>query len=146
MLGSDVVTGRSRIIFMEPIDHGRPAGPVSAPADVLIVEDDLIIALDLEETILRFGVRSSRTAMNVAQALEMIMQRTPDFALLDVGLRDETSLAVADRLAALGVPFAFLTGYGARAMPLPRFADRPKIEKPFAPPELEAVLRNWRAR
>ena len=130
---------------MEPIDGKPPASP-AFPNDVLIVEVDPIIALDLEETIRQFGVRRSRTATNVAEALEMIAARTPDFGLLDIGLRAETSLAIADRLADLGVPFAFLTGYGARAAPLPRFGDRPRIEKPFSPAELAVVLQNWRGR
>jgi len=129
---------------MEPIEDNPAAGPVSPPADVLIVEDDMIIALDLEEMVLHLGVKTARIAASVAEALEVIFQRTPEFALLDVGLRDETSLAVADRLDALGVPFAFLTGYGARAFPLPRFRDRPKIEKPFSRAALANALRNWR--
>ena len=115
------------------------------PHDVLIVEDDLIIALDLEEIIQRFGVKATRTASNVAQALELIAAATPQFALLDVGLRDETSLAIADRLDALAVPFAFLTGYSARAMPLPRFGERPKLSKPFAAVDVEALLKNWKS-
>jgi len=130
---------------MEPIEGNPTAEPTSPPADVLIVEDDMIIALDLEETILQLGVKTSRTAANVAEALALIAQRTPDFALLDIGLRGGTSLPVADRLAALEVPFAFLSGYGARAAPLPRFADRPKIEKPFSRAALAEALRNWRA-
>ena len=132
--------------LMEPIEEKPPERSALPPDDVLIVEDDLIIALDLEETILRLGVQASRTATTVAEALELIAMRKPDFALLDIGLRDETSLAIADRLDALGVPFAFLTGYGARAVPLPRFSDRPRIEKPFSGAALTILLRNWRRR
>ncbi len=130
---------------MEPIEDNPTAEPALPPADVLIVEDNMIIALDLEETILHLGVKTSRAAANVAEALELIEQRVPDFALLDIGLRDETSLPIADRLDAAGVPFAFLTGYGARATPLPRFADRPKIEKPYSRESLADALRNWRS-
>ena len=143
MLRSRTATGRSRTKFMEPIE-GNPTAESTSPADVLIVEDDMIIALDLEETILQLGVKTSRTAANVAEALALITQRAPDFALLDIALRDGTSLPVADRLAALEVPFAFLSGYGARAAPLPRFTDRPKIEKPFSRAALADALRNWR--
>ncbi len=132
--------------LMEPTEGKPPERSTLPPGDVLIVEDDLIIALDLEETILRLGVQTSRTATSVAEAIELIATRKPDFALLDIGLRDETSLAIADRLDALGVPFAFLTGYGARATPLPRFGDRPKIEKPFSGAALTVLLRNWRRR
>lgn len=132
--------------LMEPTEEKPPERSALPPRDVLIVEDDLIIALDLEETIASLGVQASRTATTVAEALDLIAARAPDFALLDIGLRDETSLAVADRLDALGVPFAFLTGYGARAMPLPRYGDRPRIEKPFSGAALTIVLRNWQHR
>ena len=68
----------------------------------LLVEDDPIIALDFEDTILGLGVTQVRTAGNVAKALNMIADREPDFALLDVSLIREKSFAVAERLAALG--------------------------------------------
>src|SRR4029079_19498694 len=83
------------------------------PDNVLIVEDDPIIALDFEDTVLGFGVKMVRTAANVAKALNMIADRPPEFALLDVSLIREKSFAVADRLDALKIPFAFVTGYGA---------------------------------
>src|ERR1700716_2775284 len=52
------------------------------PNDVLIVEDDPIIALDFEDTLLGFGVKTVRTARSVAGALQMIAERQPNFALL----------------------------------------------------------------
>ena len=70
---------------------------MSMPTDVLIVEDDAIIALDFEDTILGFGVKAVRTASNVARALRLIDDRAPDFALLDVALASEKSFAVAER-------------------------------------------------
>ena len=63
----------------------EPALPDGLPNDVLIVEDDPIIALDFEDTILGFGVKIVRCAGSVAHALMMIGERAPDFALLDVG-------------------------------------------------------------
>jgi len=76
------------------------------PNDVLIVEDDPIIALDFEDTILGLGVKTVRTRGPVwARALDLIEQRPPDFALLDVGLIREKSFAVAERLDALKIPF-----------------------------------------
>src|SRR5581483_11920442 len=103
--------------IMEPADPGR------VPADVLIVEDDPIIALDFEDTILGLGVKNVRCAGSVATALNLIEARVPEFALLDVGLAREKSFAVAERLAALGIPFAFVTGYGADRV-LQRFAQK----------------------
>ena len=116
--------------------------PLDVPNDVLIVEDDPIIALDFEDTIRSFGVRTVRCAASVAHALRMIEERAPDFALLDVGLAREKSFDVADRLATLKIPFAFATGYGGDHVELP-FADRPILSKPCSSEALLAVLRRF---
>ncbi|MFX6269941.1 hypothetical protein ABTF75_19145, partial [Acinetobacter baumannii] len=63
----------------------------ASPADVLIVEDDPIIAIDFEDRLLGFGVTRVRSVGSVAQGLEAIAQRAPDFALLDVELIGEKS-------------------------------------------------------
>jgi CheY-like chemotaxis protein len=111
------------------------------PDDVLIVEDDVIIALDFEETILGFGVKTIRTAGDVNRALEMIADRAPDFALLDVGLVREKSFAVAERLDELRIPFAFVTGYGADVRLPAAFAHMPRLPKPCAAEALAAVVK-----
>jgi CheY-like chemotaxis protein len=110
------------------------------PADVLVVEDDPIIALDFEDTILGFGVRTVRIAANVAKALDMIADRPPEFALLDVGLIREKSFAVAERLEALEIPFAFVTGYGADARVPAPLATKPRLPKPCSTDALQALL------
>jgi CheY-like chemotaxis protein len=115
------------------------------PNDVLIVEDDPIIALDFEDTILGFGVKTVRSAASVARALDLIEQRSPDFALLDVGLIREKSFAVAERLEALKIPFAFVTGYGADARLPAAFANKPRLAKPYSTDALRALLRQGKA-
>ena len=115
----------------------RPA----RPADVLIVEDDPIIALDFEDTIAGFGVKTVRTAPSVAKALRLIADRPPDFALLDVGLIRENSFAIAERLQALQVPFVFVTGYDATGSFPPQFTKVPRLPKPCSSEALAAVLR-----
>lgn len=119
----------------------EPAYPDCPPGDILIVEDDPIIALDFEDTILGFGVKAVRTAGNVAKALEMIADRAPDFALLDVGLVREKSFAIAERLDALKIPFVFVTGYAADAGIPPAFAGKPRLPKPCTTEALEVALR-----
>jgi CheY-like chemotaxis protein len=118
---------------MEPGSDGMPD-------DVLIVEDDPIIALDFEDTISGFGTRTVRTAGSVAVALQLIEQRAPDFALLDVSLGRETSLAVAERLDALNIPYVFVTGYASDVTLLAAFANRPRLPKPFSREALQAAL------
>lgn len=115
------------------------------PNDVLIVEDDAIIALDFEDAVRSCGVRSVRSAADIAEALQAIEARPPDFALLDVGLGSDTSFVVAERLDALGVPFAIVTGYSSDVELLARYASRPMLGKPYVMEELAAVLQNWRA-
>ena len=110
------------------------------PDDVLIVEDDPIIAIDFEDRILGFGVKSVRTAGNVTRALELIADRVPDFALLDIGLVREKSFAVAERLDALEIPFAFVTGYGADVRLPAAFAQKPILPKPCASDALAVLL------
>jgi CheY-like chemotaxis protein len=119
-----------------------PASPDGMPSDVLVVEDDPILALDFEDTILGLGVKTVRLAANVAKALELIDHRPPQFALLDVGLIREKSFAVAERLETLKIPFAFVTGYGADAsLPAP-FAAKPRLPKPCSIDALQALLKN----
>jgi DNA-binding NtrC family response regulator len=125
---------------MEPAPPGMPA----FPQDLLLVEDDPIIALDFEDTIMGLGVKAVRTAASVARALKMIDDRAPDFALLDVGLVREKSFAIAERLAELNIPFAFVTGYAAEVVVPAEFSDRPRLPKPCSTEALEALLRRDR--
>ena len=118
----------------------EPASADGIPGNVLIVEDDPIIALDFEDTILGFGVKGVRTAGNVVKALEMIADHAPDFALLDVGLVREKSFAIAERLDALKIPFVFVTGYGTDVRLPPAFAGRPRLPKPCSREALQGAL------
>jgi CheY-like chemotaxis protein len=120
---------------MEPVPFDR------MPSYVLIVEDDPIIALDVEDTIFGFGVKTIRTAASVARALQMIADRAPDFVLLDVELFHEKSFAVAERLDTLKIPFVFVTGYGADIHLPDTFTGRPRLPKPFSAEALQAALR-----
>ena len=112
------------------------------PGDVLIVEDDPIIALDFEDTVIRLGVKTVRAASSVSRALQLIDERAPDFVLLDVGLVREKSFAVAERLEALGIPFVFVTGYSTDVALPATLAQRPRLPKPCTSDALEAVLRS----
>jgi CheY-like chemotaxis protein len=111
------------------------------PTDVLLVEDDPIIALDFEDTILALGVKHVRTAASVARALQMIAERVPDFALLDVSLMREKSFAIAERLDELKIPFAFVTGYSSDVRLPQAFIRRPRLLKPCSTDAIATVLR-----
>lgn len=98
---------------------------------ILIVEDEPLIALDLREAIEDAALVPIGPAARVIDALEIIRARGCDAALIDLQLGSQTSIPVADALTALGVPFAFVTGYGDDALP-PAHRMRPLIRKPYA--------------
>ncbi len=125
-----------------PIAEAEPDDVVGQdiPADVLLVEDNMIIALDAEETIRELGVESVRTATGVDRALAAISERTPDFALLDVNLGAETSFKIAERLQAVGVPFAFVTGYSEQVAFPDAFRNTPQLRKPYSNKSLRLFL------
>ena len=110
------------------------------PKDVLVVEDNMIIALDAEDIMRKFGVGTVRSASSVAQALREISDRPPEFALLDVNLGTETSFEIAKRLTEIGVPFVFATGYGEQVAFPPEFSDAPKLRKPYSIDSLRAAV------
>jgi CheY-like chemotaxis protein len=106
-------------------------------ARVLIVEDEIVVALFLEDLLAEFGYEVA----GIASHLEDAMARPDDYdiALLDVHLNGRNVFDFADRLAACGTPFVFATGYGARGIP-DRHCARPVLQKPFRPDELKQAL------
>ena len=104
---------------------------MTSPCNILIVEDEPLIAMMLEDflEVLERGVAG--VADTCAAALEAISNGGVDAAILDVNLRGgEKSTAVAEALAERGVPFIFATGGGDEGVD-ERFRDRPRLHKPF---------------
>ena len=101
-----------------------------AGRSVLLVEDSLIIALDAEDILQRFGATIA-TASTVHAAHDLLDEFRPDIAILDINLGDQTSFAIADRLNDLGVPFFFASGYGEQAKLPMEHRMRPVVQKPY---------------
>ncbi|MBY5855159.1 GAF domain-containing protein [Rhizobium leguminosarum] len=112
---------------------GRKTIPDDQPLcglNVLLVENNLIIAMDGEDILRRLGADVA-TAPSVTEAMEILAGQSFDLALLDVNLGDETSFGIADRLAADGVPFVFATGYGEGIAQANTHSDAPVLQKPY---------------
>jgi len=116
-----------------------PAANISG-LKVLVVEDEAMVAMVLEDTLLEFGCVVTAIAPSVAAALDQI-ERTPDIdaAILDVNLGGEKVFPVADALQAKGVPFVFSTGYGPADL-TERYPGCRLLNKPYAPEALAATL------
>jgi CheY-like chemotaxis protein len=109
------------------------------PLRILVVEDEMTIALMIEDMLLELGHQVVDLAMRLPQAADLASKADFDAAILDVNLDGRKSFPVADILAERGIPFAFATGYGATGIE-PAYAGRPVITKPFLLDDLKAAL------
>jgi light-regulated signal transduction histidine kinase (bacteriophytochrome) len=87
-------------------------GSPSLSGLVLVVEDNVLIAVDLEDVLIAMGAERVVVASTVIEALRLIELEAPRFAVLDINLGRETSWPIATRLRSLGVHHIFATGYG----------------------------------
>jgi ActR/RegA family two-component response regulator len=117
-----------------------PSLASNLPDNVLIVEDNMIIALDAEDSLVELGVKSVRVESSVAGALAAIEERLPDFAIVDFNLGCESSAPVTQALAAKGVRFVLATGYSELASDLEELGASGLIRKPYGSAELEHAL------
>ena len=106
---------------------------------ILVVEDMLLVADEIEHLLGHFGCEVVGPVMRVADALAAIKQRPPDGALLDVNLNGETGYAIADDLFKRGIPFIFMTGYDINYL-LADYRGLPCIQKPFTADELRTMM------
>lgn len=106
---------------------------------VLILEDDVLIALDLAATIEEFGATVAGPAHTAHQAEKIIAARRPDLALLDFQLNGHTSEAIADHLSGMGVPVVLITGHGRLNLP-DRLREGIVLPKPVAPKTVHAIM------
>lgn len=99
--------------------------------EILIVEDEYIIALDLAQSLEELGATVIGPVASVAQALSIISTRDkPHAAVLDVNLGNEKVFPVADELVARGIPFLFATGYDHWVIP-EEYRAVPRCQKPI---------------
>ncbi len=108
---------------------------------VLLVEDQMLIAMDVEMMLNDAGIENVVTAPSAAEALRRLQDFTPDVAVLDVNLGAGTSAPVAQELQRLGVPFLFATGYGDRSMIPAGCEGVPVLPKPYESEPLIKALR-----
>lgn len=107
---------------------------------ILIVEDEYFLADDLSEALREAGAEVLGPIPSVDAATAFVTGGAAiDAAILDINLHGEMVFPVADALRDRGIPFAFVTGYDQSAVP-DRFAEVPRLEKPFKGARVAAVL------
>jgi CheY-like chemotaxis protein len=106
---------------------------------LLIVEDEMIVAMMMEDIVRELGVHEVQICPDVAAALEFLGTTRIDFAVLDLKVRDGDTMQVADALAAKGIPFIFSSGSDSGALD-DRHAARPLIAKPFHEDDFKLII------
>ncbi|WP_245413457.1 response regulator [Mangrovicella endophytica] len=111
---------------------------------VFIVEDESLVAMQLEDMLFDFGCDVVGLAMQVARGIEMAAAAEAlDVAILDVNIGGQKVYPIAELLRRNGVPIVFATGYG-RAGVEAEWQDCPVLQKPYTADQvgstIEAVL------
>lgn len=110
---------------------------------VLIVEDNMVIAFELERMLITMDHTKIEVVSTVSEALKFLENRSPNFAVLDINLGSESSESIADRLAELDVPFFFATGYSSVKDSIKKkHSTIQVVEKPFSSSAIQAAVRS----
>jgi PAS domain S-box-containing protein len=122
------------------------AGPVAArrnngeaPA-VMIVEDEVLVALDLQESIRSLGYEVVGPYARLSEAIEGAETQAIDFAILDLNLNGEMTYELAEHLQQRGIPIVFTTGYETEDVKA-RLRNSRVLNKPVIRDALETVLK-----
>ena len=133
--GGNTLVGDRRLLMTRPRSQQRSR---IRTRRILIVEDDLVIALMMEEIVREMGCAVSGIAGTLGMARLQFAKRDFDAVLLDVNLGGEYNPETADLLLEMGVPFAFVTGYDYVVEP--RHDNVPLLQKPFSSIQLRVLV------
>jgi CheY-like chemotaxis protein len=106
---------------------------------ILVVEDEMLVAMNIEDMLLDLGHEMAGLASRLGPALALARESRFDAAMLDVNLAGEPTFPVADLLIERGIPFLFATGYGRQGIE-ERYRAYPLLQKPFRSAELGKAL------
>lgn len=122
-------------------EAGREMG-AHISTDVLIIEDEPLIAIDLESLVEGLGHTVTAVARTHREALDAVKSRKPGLILADIQLADGSSGldAVNDLLADLDVPVIFITAYPERLLTGERPEPAFLLTKPYNPTMLSAII------
>lgn len=109
---------------------------------VLIVEDQLMIALEVVNHVEGLGCTVVGPAGSVDEAIALLAESAPDAALLDVNLSGQRVTPVAQACQDRDIPFALVTGYGRLELEEALLQSAPRVHKPFNLPGIQQALAN----
>lgn len=116
---------------------GHPT-PLSC-LQVLVVEDESMVAMLIEDMLLDLGHHVVATSGNMSNASKLVSDSSADLAILDVNLNGEETYPLAASLTSRKIPFIFATGYGSSGIKT-EWSGVPVLQKPFQARELAVAI------
>lgn len=107
---------------------------------ILIVEDETLLALDLEEILKGWGAEVLGPVPSVEKALQVLSDERPDAATLDMNLRGDSSHPVAAALVSRDIPFVFVSGYSEADSRVHAIREARVVKKPYREADLFEAL------
>jgi len=117
-----------------------PSQPL-AGLRLLLVEDEALVAIELEEIVREFGAEVVGPFSRVADALDALLHESISVAILDIQLDGETTFQIVDVLLERAKPALFVTAGTLEAMP-EKYRQLPRLQKPFDPVELGRLAKS----
>lgn len=122
-----------------PLDRSSGFVPALHSPRVLVVEDEMTVAMLIEDMVLDLEYDIAGVAPRLKDAMRFLDSDSFDCAMLDVHLNGETVFPFAAELQKREIPFLFATAYGPRGIPT-EFRGYMVLQKPFGPVELRQAL------
>lgn len=134
-----------------PVPAARPAKAEAPPqesrtARILVVEDEPLVALQLQSDLESEGHFVVGPVGSLAQGVALAQKEEIDAAFVDVSLGEDTSAQIADELLARQIPFVFATGYTDVLMLPEHLRTVPRLAKPYAKDDVRRVVEGFLAR
>jgi len=138
----------AEILDIEPAEVSRLLDEASQEiarqiaTDIMIIEDEPLIAIDIEQIVTDLGHRVTGIARTRDEAVELFERTKPNMVLADIQLADGSSGidAVNDILDSGDIPVIFITAFPERLLtgekPEPAFV----VTKPFSPTMVKALI------
>jgi len=128
-----------RLSSSSPVGSAMESGPLLG-RHVLLLEDNLIVALEAEDLLRALGAASVIAVSSVAGAIGLCDANSFDFAVLDINLGFENSLDFAHRLRRAKVPFVFASGYGEQSISGESRISEMIVAKPYDRESLSSAV------
>ncbi|MEM1254015.1 MAG: HWE histidine kinase domain-containing protein [Cyanobacteria bacterium P01_H01_bin.21] len=117
----------------ESLDQGEQS-------KILIVEDSLLVAIEMENTLKKIGFEAATSVPSVSRALECLQQERYRLCLLDIDLKKETSFEIANFLLERAIPFIFTSGYNSKYIIPESLKAIQLLKKPVDALKLETLI------